>query len=153
MAAGTTPVVRMPTSDDPWAAAGELLDAVQSGCRPVWVSASADVRVAADPFLMQVEYALGGTTAAGPVLRGEIGAGEPVEVIGPGVHFLITCAALWIPARGHADRVTAGQTVGLTLGETAAGQLRAGQLIAVPRTVIVQARFRGWAHILEDDDP
>jgi elongation factor Tu len=127
---------------------GELLDALDSYVPD-------PVRAVEKPFLMPVEgvYTIEGrgTVATGKIERGFITVGQQVEILGLGGILESVCTSVEA-FNQPLDRGEAGQNVGLLLRGVKADQIRRGQVIAAPRTVRPQSRFKGEVYVLSKEE-
>jgi elongation factor Tu len=113
------------------------------------------VRAIDRPFLMPIDgvHTLEGrgTVATGKIEQGAIDSGTKVEVLGLG-GVLETVVTSVEQFNQPLDRASAGQNVGLLLRGVKADQIRRGQVIAAPRTLRPQGRFRGEVYVLGKDE-
>jgi len=97
------------------------------------------------PFLMPIENALTisgrGTVVTGAVECGALTVGEPVEIVGLGPTVSTVVTGLEMFGRSL-DRAEAGDNAAALLRGIRRGQVRRGQVIAVPGTVTPHRRFR-----------
>jgi elongation factor Tu len=107
------------------------------------------------PFLMPVEGVHTiegrGTVATGRIEQGSIVPGTKVEVLGLG-GLLETVATSVEQFNRPLDRATAGQNVGLLLRGVKSDQIQRGQVIAAPRSLRPQTKFRSEVYVLSKDE-
>jgi elongation factor Tu len=107
------------------------------------------------PFLMPVEGVHTiegrGTVATGRIEQGSIVPGTKVEVLGLG-GLLETVATSVEQFNRPLDRATAGQNVGLLLRSVKSDQIQRGQVIAAPRSLRPQTKFRSQVYVLSKDE-
>jgi elongation factor Tu len=98
-----------------------------------------------EPFLMPIENALTisgrGTVVTGAVEQGALTVGEPVEIVGLGPTVSTVVTGLEMFGRSL-DRAEAGDNAAALLRGIRRGQVRRGQVIAVPGSVAPHRRFR-----------
>jgi elongation factor Tu len=107
------------------------------------------------PFLMPIEGVHTiegrGTVATGRIEQGVVTVGQKVEILGLGDILESVCTsveAFNTPlAQGEA-----GQNVGLLLRGIKTDQIQRGQVIAAPRTIRPQLRFKGEVYILSKEE-
>lgn len=109
------------------------------------------IRAIDKPFLMPIEgvHTIDGrgTVATGKVEQGVITVGHKVEILGLGGVLESVCTS--IEAFNQVlDKAEAGQNVGLLLRGIKTEQIRRGQVIAAPRTIRPQTRFKGEVYVL-----
>lgn len=123
---------------------GELLDALDTHIPE-------PLRAVDRPFLMPIEGVHTiegrGTVATGRVEQGRITVGQKVEILGLGETLESVCTSVEAFNR-ILEAGEAGQNVGLLLRGIKPGQIRRGQVIAAPRTVLTQTRFKGEVYVL-----
>src|SRR3954452_19739129 len=113
------------------------------------------VRATDRPFLMPVEGVHTiegrGTVATGKVEQGSVTPGTKVEILGLGgvLESVVTSVEQFNRAM---DRAFAGQNVGLLLRGVKSDQIRRGQVVAAPRSIWPQSRFRGEVYVLGKDE-
>ncbi|MEU0881970.1 elongation factor Tu [Lentzea sp. NPDC005914] len=145
-----TPVVRVSglralQGDPEWTASiVSLLDAVDEHV-PV---PSRDLE---GPFLMPIENVLTitgrGTVVTGAVERGVLGLGDTVEVIGLGS--AVTSVATGIETFGKPmQQAQAGDNAAVLLRGVKRGEVRRGQVLALPGSVAPHTRFRASVYLL-----
>jgi elongation factor Tu len=145
-----TPVVRVSglralQGDPRWTASVvELLEAVDSHV-PV------PVRDLDGAFLMPIENVMTitgrGTVVTGAVERGVLGLGDTVEVIGLGA--AVTSVATGIETFGKPMRqAQAGDNAAVLLRGVKRGEVRRGQVLALPGSVAPHTRFRASVYLL-----
>jgi len=127
---------------------GELLDALDN-------SIPDPVRAIEKPFLMSIEgvHTIDGrgTVATGKIEQGTIIVGQKVEILGLGDVLETVCTSVEA-FNQPLDRGEAGQNVGLLLRGIKADQIQRGQVIAAPRTIRPQVRFKGAVYILKKEE-
>jgi elongation factor Tu len=107
------------------------------------------------PFLMPIEGVHTiegrGTVATGKVEQGVIAPGAKVEILGLGgvLESVVTSVEQF---NRPLDRATAGQNVGLLLRGVKSDQIQRGQVIAAPRSLRPQIRFRSEVYVLSKDE-
>src|SRR5262249_32801190 len=89
-----------------------------------------------------------GTVATGKVEQGVITVGQKVEILGLGdiLESVCTCVEAF---NRPLEKGEAGQNVGLLLRGIKADQVRRGQVIAAPRTIRAQSKFKGEVYVLD----
>src|SRR5437899_908181 len=126
----------------------ELLDALDEHI-------PAPQRAIDKPFLMPVEGVHTiegrGTVATGKIEQGVITVGQKVEILGLGGVLESVCTSVEA-FNEPLDEGEAGQNVGLLLRGIKADQVRRGQVIAAPRTIRPQTRFKGEVYVLSKDE-
>jgi elongation factor Tu len=109
------------------------------------------VRAVDKPFLMPIEGVHTiegrGTVATGKIEQGVISVGQKVEILGLGDVRESVCTSVEAFNR-VLDRGEAGQNVGLLLRGIKADQMQRGQVIAAPRTIRPQTKFKGEVYVL-----
>jgi elongation factor Tu len=108
-------------------------------------------RELAGPFLMPVENVLTisgrGTVVTGAVERGTLAVGDAVEVIGLGP--TVSTVATGLESFGRTlARAEAGDNAAILLRGVRRGQVRRGQVVAVPGSVHPYRRFRARLYAL-----
>jgi elongation factor Tu len=153
---GRTPFVRgnarsaLERPGDPEASRciADLLDALDGAIPDL-------VRSTDRPFLMPIEGVHTiegrGTVATGKVEQGSIAPGTKVEVVGLG-GVLETVVTSVEQFNRPQERATAGQNVGLLLRGVKSDQIQRGQVVAAPRSLRPQGRFRGEVYVLGKDE-
>ncbi|WP_330272776.1 elongation factor Tu [Lentzea sp. NBC_00516] len=145
-----TPVVRVSglralQGDPRWVQSVEsLLDAVDSHV-PV------PERDISGPFLMPIENVLTitgrGTVVTGAVERGVLGLGDQVEVLGLGD--AVSSVATGIETFGKPmQQAQAGDNAAILLRGVKRGDVRRGQVLALPGSVAPHTRFRATVYLL-----
>jgi elongation factor Tu len=123
---------------------GELLDALDTYIPD-------PPRAIDKPFLMPIEGVHTiegrGTVATGKIEQGIITVGQKVEILGLGDVLESVCTSVEAFKR-PLDRGEAGQNVGLLLRGIKADQIQRGQVIAAPRTIRPQLKFKGEVYVL-----
>jgi elongation factor Tu len=126
----------------------ELLDAMDR-------TISDPLRAVDKPFLMPIEGVhtiIGrGTVATGKIEQGVIATGQAVEILGLGDVLGTVCTGIEA-FHQTLDRGEAGQNVGLLLRGIKSDQVQRGQVIAAPRTIRPQRRFRGEVYVLSKEE-
>jgi elongation factor Tu len=147
---GNVPVVRVSglaalAGEQRWVASVlDLLDAIDAYV-PV------PERYVDAPFLMAVENALTitgrGTVVTGALERGQVRAGEPVELIGlgPAVKSVVTSVETFGKTM---DSAQAGDNAALLLRGVGRHQVRRGQVLAAPGSLRAHQRFTAMLHLL-----
>ena len=103
------------------------------------------------PFLMAVENSLTitgrGTVVTGAIERGQVRAGDPVELIGLGaaVKSVVTSVETFGKTMDHAQ---AGDNAALLLRGVGRHQVRRGQVLAAPGSLRAHQRFTATLHLL-----
>ncbi|WP_112268810.1 elongation factor Tu [Lentzea terrae] len=103
------------------------------------------------PFLMPIENVLTitgrGTVVTGAVERGVLGLGDAVEVIGLGA--AVTSVATGIETFGKPmQQAQAGDNAAILLRGVKRGEVRRGQVLALPGSVAPHTRFRASVYLL-----
>ncbi|MFS8096240.1 elongation factor Tu [Lentzea alba] len=103
------------------------------------------------PFLMPIENVLTitgrGTVVTGAVERGVLGVGASVEVIGLGA--AVTSVATGIETFGKPmQQAQAGDNAAVLLRGVRRGEVRRGQVLALPGSVAPHTRFRASVYLL-----
>jgi elongation factor Tu len=105
------------------------------------------------PFLMPVENVMSitgrGTVATGVIERGTVRVGDPVEVVGAGLTSVVTGLETFGKPMPHGQ---AGDNAALLLRGVRQGQIRRGQVVAVPGSVAPAQRFRARVYLLTGDE-
>jgi elongation factor Tu len=130
---------------------------------PEWVTAVGDLLAAVDayipvperyvnaPFLMPVENVLTitgrGTVLTGAIERGRVRVGDAVEVIGLGgaLASVVTGVETFGKTMEHAE---AGDNAALLLRGVRRHQVRRGQVVAAPGSVVARQRFAATVYLL-----
>jgi elongation factor Tu len=103
------------------------------------------------PFLMAVENSLTitgrGTVVTGAIERGQVRAGDPVELIGLGaaVKSVVTSVETFGKTMDHAQ---ARDNAALLLRGVGRHQVRRGQVLAAPGSLRAHQRFTATLHLL-----
>ena len=151
-----TPVIRgaarpaLENPDDPEASKciGELLAALDSYIPD-------PVRAVERPFLMFVEgvhQIVGrGTVATGKIDQGYVKAGDKVEILGLGEmrETVVTSVEAF---NRQLERGEAGQNVGLLLRGVKAEDLQRGHVLAAPRSIAPQTKFKAEIYVLSKEE-
>jgi elongation factor Tu len=129
---------------DAVAAIGALLDAVDAHV-PV------PARYTEAPFLMPVENVLTisgrGTVVTGAVERGTVRVGDTVEVVGLGTG--LSAVVTGVETFGKPmERGEAGDNAALLLRGVRRHQVRRGQVVACPGSLVPHSRFTATVHLL-----
>jgi len=107
------------------------------------------------PVLMPIEsvHAITGvgTVVTGKIERGSIGAGDRVELVGFGEPVTSTCTGVE-EFRRPVERGLAGQNVGLRLRNVHHSLVSRGQVVAAPKSITAQDRFRAEAYLLSAEE-
>ncbi|GAB2833932.1 elongation factor Tu [Lentzea nigeriaca] len=103
------------------------------------------------PFLMPIENVMTitgrGTVVTGAVERGVLGLGDAVEVIGLGA--AVTSVATGIETFGKPmQQAQAGDNAAVLLRGVKRGEVRRGQVLALPGSVAPHTRFRASVYLL-----
>jgi elongation factor Tu len=103
------------------------------------------------PFLMPIENVMTitgrGTVVTGAVERGVLGLGDAVEVIGLGA--AVTSVATGIETFGKPmQQAQAGDNAAILLRGVKRGEVRRGQVLALPGSVAPHTRFRASVYLL-----
>jgi elongation factor Tu len=144
------PIVRVSglaalAGDERWTrSVGELLDAID-GYVPV------PERYTEAPFLMAVENSVTitgrGTVVTGAIERGQVRAGDPVELVGLGA--AIKSVVTSVETFGKTmDSAQAGDNAALLLRGVGRNQVRRGQVLAAPGSLRAHQRFAATLHLL-----
>ena len=126
----------------------ELIDAVDSYI-------PTPVRDVDKPFLMSVEDVFSitgrGTVGTGRVERGQIKAGDPVEIVGfgPTRKTVATSVEMF---RKILDEAVAGDNVGLLLRGIEKDELERGMVIAAPGSITPHRHFKGKVYVLTKEE-
>src|SRR5262249_7245473 len=103
------------------------------------------------PFLMPIEGVHTiegrGTVATGKIEQGVIRVGQKVEILGLGEVLESVCTSVEA-FNQPLHEGEAGQTVGLLRRGIRGDQVQRGQVIAAPRTIRPQTRFKGEVYAL-----
>ena len=136
--------------DDPdFACIKELMDAVDSYI-------PTPDRKADQPFLMPVEDVFTisgrGTVATGRVERGQLKAGEEVEIVGLTDEKKKTVVTSMEMFRKTLDYVEAGDNVGCLLRGVAKTDIERGQVLSKPGSIHPHTKFTGQVYVLSKDE-
>lgn len=144
----SVPVVRVSglkalAGDPRWTASVEaLLDAVDT-------YVPMPERYLDAPFLLPVENVLTitgrGTVVTGAVERGRLRVGDPVEVLGAGVHSVVTGLETFGKPMPEAQ---AGDNVAVLLRGVPRDAVRRGHVVAAPGSVVPRRRFTARVYVL-----
>src|ERR1700727_853660 len=147
---GEVPVVRVSglaalAGEERWVASVlDLLDAIEAYV-PV------PERYVDAPFLMAVENSLTitgrGTVVTGAIERGQVGAGDPVELIGLGAPTKSVVTSVETFGKTM-DSAQAGDNQALLLRGVGRQQVRRGQVLAAPGSVRAHQRFTATLRLL-----
>ena len=136
--------------DDPdFACIKELMDAVDDYI-------PTPDRKADQPFLMPVEDVFTisgrGTVATGRVERGQLKAGETVEIVGLTDEKKSTVVTSMEMFRKTLDYVEAGDNVGCLLRGVAKNEVERGQVLCKPGSIHPHTKFKGQVYVLSKDE-
>ena len=136
--------------DDPdFACIKELMDAVDDYI-------PTPDRKADQPFLMPVEDVFTisgrGTVATGRVERGQLKAGEEVEIVGLTDEKKKTVVTSMEMFRKTLDYVEAGDNVGCLLRGVAKTDIERGQVLSKPGSIHPHTKFTGQVYVLTKDE-
>ena len=136
--------------DDPdFACIKELMDAVDDYI-------PTPDRKADQPFLMPVEDVFTisgrGTVATGRVERGQLKAGEEVEIVGLSDEKKKTVVTSMEMFRKTLDYVEAGDNVGCLLRGVAKTDIERGQVLSKPGSIHPHTKFTGQVYVLSKDE-
>ncbi len=127
----------------------ELMDAVDTFIKT-------PDRKADQPFLMPVEDVFTitgrGTVATGRVERGQLKAGETVEIVGLTDEKKSTVVTSMEMFRKTLDYVEAGDNVGCLLRGVGKDEIERGQVLAKPGSIHPHTKFRGQVYVLSKDE-
>ena len=127
----------------------ELMDAVDSYI-------PTPDRKADQPFLMPVEDVFTisgrGTVATGRVERGQLKAGESVEIVGLTEEKKSTVVTSMEMFRKTLDYVEAGDNVGCLLRGVAKTDIERGQVLSKPGSIHPHTKFKGQVYVLSKDE-
>jgi elongation factor Tu len=92
-----------------------------------------------------------GTVATGKIEQGIVSVGQKVEILGLGdiVETVVTSVEAFKRPLTSAE---AGENVGVLLRGVKADQVQRGQVIAAPRTIRPQAKFKAEVYVLSKDE-
>ncbi len=135
--------------DADFACIKELMDAVDSYI-------PTPDRKADLPFLMPVEDVFTitgrGTVATGRVERGQLKAGETVEIVGLSEEKRSTVVTSMEMFRKTLDYVEAGDNVGCLLRGVDKNQIERGQVLCKPNSIHPHTKFVGQVYVLSKDE-
>ena len=135
--------------DADFACIKELMDAVDSYI-------PTPERKADLPFLMPVEDVFTisgrGTVATGRVERGQLKAGEEVEIVGLSDEKKKTVVTSMEMFRKVLDYVEAGDNVGCLLRGVAKTDVERGQVLCKPGSIQPHTKFKGQVYVLSKDE-
>ncbi len=136
--------------DDPdFACIKELMDAVDSYI-------PTPDRKADLPFLMPVEDVFTitgrGTVATGRVERGQLKAGETVEIVGLSEEKKSTVVTSMEMFRKTLDFIEAGDNAGCLLRGIAKTDIERGQVLCKPGSIHPHTKFKGQVYVLSKDE-
>ncbi len=127
----------------------ELMDAVDTFIKT-------PDRKADQPFLMPVEDVFTitgrGTVATGRVERGQLKAGETVEIVGLTDEKKSTVVTSMEMFRKTLDYVEAGDNVGCLLRGVGKDEIERGQVLAKPGSIHPHTKFHGQVYVLSKDE-
>ena len=127
----------------------ELMDAVDSYI-------PTPDRKADQPFLMPVEDVFTisgrGTVATGRVERGQLKAGETVEIVGLTDEKKSTVVTSMEMFRKTLDYVEAGDNVGCLLRGVAKTDIERGQVLSKPGSIHPHTKFKGQVYVLSKEE-
>ena len=113
-------------------------------------------RKADQPFLMPVEDVFTisgrGTVATGRVERGQLKAGEEVEIVGLTDEKKKTVVTSMEMFRKTLDYVEAGDNVGCLLRGVAKTDIERGQVLSKPGSIHPHTKFTGQVYVLSKDE-
>ena len=113
-------------------------------------------RKADQPFLMPVEDVFTisgrGTVATGRVERGQLKAGETVEIVGLTDEKKSTVVTSMEMFRKTLDYVEAGDNVGCLLRGVAKTDIERGQVLSKPGSIHPHTKFKGQVYVLSKDE-
>lgn len=108
------------------------------------------------PFLMPVEDVFTisgrGTVATGRVERGQLKAGETVEIVGLSDEKKSTVVTSMEMFRKVLDYVEAGDNVGCLLRGVAKTDIERGQVLCKPGSIHPHTKFKGQVYVLSKDE-
>jgi elongation factor Tu len=113
------------------------------------------VRAVDRPFLMAIEGVHTiegrGTVATGKIEAGVVKVGQKVEILGLGdvLESVVTSVEAF---KQVLDQGEAGQNVGVLLRGVKADQIERGQVIAAPRTIRPESKFRAEVYVLSKEE-
>ena len=136
-------------ADPEYASIIELMDAVDDHI-------PTPDRMADLPFLMPVEDVFTisgrGTVATGRVERGQLKAGEPVEIVGLTDEKRSTVVTSMEMFRKTLDYVEAGDNVGCLLRGVAKNEVERGQVLSKPGSIHPHTKFTGQVYVLTQSE-
>ncbi len=136
-------------NDPDYACIKELMDAVDSYI-------PTPDRKADQPFLMPVEDVFTisgrGTVATGRVERGQLKAGEEIEIVGLHEDKKKTVVTSMEMFRKILDYVEAGDNVGCLLRGVAKTDVERGQVLAKPNSIHPLTKFKGQVYVLSKEE-
>jgi elongation factor Tu len=136
-------------NDPDYACIKELMDAVDTYI-------PTPDRKADQPFLMPVEDVFTisgrGTVATGRVERGQLKAGEEVEIVGLTDEKKKTVVTSMEMFRKVLDYVEAGDNVGCLLRGVAKTDVERGQVLSKPNSIHPLTKFKGQVYVLSKDE-
>ncbi len=113
-------------------------------------------RKADQPFLMPIEDTMTisgrGTVVTGRVERGQLNAGDEVEIIGLTEERRKVVVTSMEMFRKTLDYCEAGDNVGALLRGVARDEIERGQVLAKPGSINPHTKFRGQVYILSKDE-
>jgi len=107
------------------------------------------------PFLMAIEGVFTidgrGTVATGKIEQGEVKPGDRVEIVGLGgsLESVVTSIEAFKQVQ---PKGVAGENVGLLLRGVKATEIERGQVVAAPRSIKPQIKFRGEVYVLSKEE-
>ena len=108
------------------------------------------------PFLMPVEDVFTitgrGTVATGRVERGQLKAGETVEIVGLSEEKKSTVVTSMEMFRKTLDYVEAGDNVGCLLRGVNKDEIERGQVLCKPNSIHPHTKFVGQVYVLSKDE-
>jgi elongation factor Tu len=113
------------------------------------------VRALDRPFLMAIEGVHTiegrGTVATGKIEAGVVTVGQKVEILGLGgaLESVVTCIEAF---NRPLDKGEAGENVGVLLRGVKATQIERGQVIAAPRTIRPESKFKAEVYVLRKEE-
>ena len=136
-------------SDPVYAPIAELMDAVDSYI-------PTPDRKADMPFLMPVEDVMTisgrGTVVTGRVERGQLNAGDEVEIVGLTDERRKTVVTSMEMFRKTLDYCEAGDNVGALLRGVGRDEIERGQVLCKPGSINPHTKFRGQVYVLSKDE-
>jgi elongation factor Tu len=113
------------------------------------------VRALDRPFLMAIEGVHTiegrGTVATGKIEAGVVTVGQKIEILGLGgaLESVVTCIEAF---NQPLDKGEAGENVGVLLRGVKSTQIERGQVIAAPRTIRPESRFKAEVYVLRKEE-